>query len=92
MQGQEQIITPIQEYKPVSALEPNDRKRVENPDVLLSVTSFSSEAPRDDMAAAQAQLAFLRRVEQVRKLQTGLIPGPLCLDLGLITARGDTPA
>ena len=66
MESQERIITPLQEYRPVSGLDASDQKTVGNPSVLMSVTNFALERPGPAASAAITQMAFLRQVEQVR--------------------------
>jgi hypothetical protein len=65
MAEQEQILLPIKPYRPLSAFDANDCKNYMCVDMLTPVTSYSTAKTSKQIERAQAQVTFLRQVEQV---------------------------
>ena len=65
MSAQEQVITPMPAYEPVSSFDANDRKRLAAGAMTTRVTNYATLRADARQERRLAQLEFLRRVEQV---------------------------
>ena len=65
MLAQEQVITPMPAYEPVSGFDANDRKRLAAGAMTTRVTNNATLRADAHQERRLAQLEFLRRVEQV---------------------------
>jgi hypothetical protein len=70
MAAQEQLLTPMDPYEPVSTFDASDRKKHASSALLTPVTNFGELKQEPANVAQVAQALFLRQVEQVRVYKT----------------------